>query len=50
MKLNNTNLGKFYNTDRRTIAGYRKHKPKIYEALKRYFISEHKDTQKLEKQ
>lgn len=43
MKPNNTNLAKFYGLTRQTIGAYKKGKPKIYEALKRYFEQENKD-------
>lgn len=43
MKPTNTNLAKFYGLTRQTIGAYKKGKPKIYEALKRYFEQENKD-------
>ena len=42
MKPSNTNLAKFYGLTRQTIGTYKKDKPKIYEALKMYFMQEHK--------
>ncbi len=37
MKPTNTNIAKFYGLTRQTIGTYKKERPKIYEALKRYF-------------
>lgn len=44
MKPNNTNLAKFYGLTRQTIGTYKKDKPLTYEALKKYFIEEHKES------
>jgi len=43
MKPTNTNLAHFYGLTRQTIGAYKKGKKLIYEALKSYFIEEHKD-------
>ena len=40
MKPNNTNIAHFYGRTRQTIGTYKKQDPKIYEALKEYFIKQ----------
>lgn len=37
LKPTNTNLGKFYNLDRRTIASYKKNNKNLYLAMFNYF-------------
>ena len=44
MKPNNTNIAHFFGLTRQTIGTYKKDKPRIYEALKMYFMQE-KDNQ-----
>lgn len=38
MKPTNTNLAEFFNLSRQTIGNYKKSSPKIYQALKEFFI------------
>ena len=43
MKPTNTNLAEFYGLTRQTIATYKKTKINLYNAMKEYFIKEHRD-------
>ena len=38
MKQTNTNIANYYGLTRQTIGTYKKERPKIYNALKEYFI------------